>query len=406
MGSNPGELNTQVQDRGFFMRNARDRRRPRGRLVILWIGFVLSSLAAGAMWVPVIQILSAAGGRFSFATPPMLIIAVVSSLTAVGCLLGIVVPAVMQRRRVRRSHAEFMAGGALWWQADLGIIIDSLDYLTKKVETLALILPPEAGQEEAYAAAQVIGQRISTGQGTAFMAIDESVVHRGRGWPADGSAVDHLGYRFAPLRPGRHVAVLPDGAVLGIASGQPLDVSEVVRRHDADRIPLSAGSEQVFRTPVWFKALCTMVIFLVTGVLGHMAGILLAVDKGFPGFPTALMIWFLIVAGGSLGVVVFLISLLFGETRIGDDGVHISRVFWRRTIPWHQVRGFAVWCRGQLTRVGESSMHTMLRSRQVVVVEDSGRTRVLPGALVPGGRRAPEVVEMLCRLDGLRRWRQ
>ena len=407
MEPNHERLNAELQDRGFFTRYAHERRRPRGQL---WIGFVLSALVAGAAWARVIPILSAAGRWVSFETPPLLILSVVSSLIAIGCLLGIVIPAVMQRVRVGRSHAEFQEGGALWWQADLGIIIDSLHYTSKNAETLALLLPPEVGQEEAHAAAQVIGQRIATGRGTAFMAIDESVVHRGRGWPEDGSAVDHLGYRFAPLRPGRHVMVLPDGAVLGIAQGQgqALDVSEVVQRHDAARIPQFAGSELVFRTPAWFKALYLVLIFLAAVIVSKMAGILLTMGMGreFPRAPTAFMVLFLIVVGGIGGVLVFQIGLVFGMTRIDDDGVHISWVFWRRTLPWQRVRGFAVWSQRLITRIGDSSMNRVLRRRQVVVVEDSGRTRVLPGALVQGGERAPVAVEMLCRLDEFRRWRQ
>ena len=144
MEPNHERLNAELQDRGFFTRHAHERRRPRGQL---WIGFVLSALVAGAAWARVIPILSAAGHWVSFETPPLLILSVVSSLIAIGCLLGIVIPAVMQRVRVGRSHAEFQEGGALWWQADLGIIIDSLHYPTKNAETLALLLPPEVGQE-------------------------------------------------------------------------------------------------------------------------------------------------------------------------------------------------------------------------------------------------------------------
>ena len=399
MEPNHERLNAELQDRGFFTRHARERRRSRTVLVVLCIVAALLSLFTGGVWMLVVSFFPEGADPRSLGRP-LLVLAGVSSLLTIGCLLGIVIPPIVRRIRARHNHAEFQEGGALWWQADLGIIIDSLHYTSKNAETLALLLPAEVPEEEARKAAQVIGQRIAAGQGTAFMTIDESVVHRGRGWPGDGSAVDHLGYWFAPLRPGRYVAVLPDGAVLGIAQGKALDVSGIVQRHDADRVPPFMGADMEFRMPLMHKVVSVLFCLFASGIITSMA-------RAITSFPVFAVVWFLVLAGLGMSVLVFMLSIAFGRTRIDNDGVHVSRLIWRWSLPWQRVRGFAV----RLRRHSHGGGHRVRSSsytQQIVVVEDSGRTRMLLGMGAYGGgrKRSPEVTGMLCRLDALRRWRQ
>lgn len=160
-----------------------------------------------------------------------------------------------------------------------------------------------------------------------------------------------------------------------------------------------AGQPLGYQAPMLLRVLGVVMCFFGTGVVISFLSFLARLPVQLIGIP-------LIMLGLLLGMMAFALSVLFGSTRVDNDGVHIRRVFWRRTLPWQRIRGFAV-------RLGTRSGRSMggfgldvSHRQQIVAVDDAGRTLSLPGAMWAGSGRSPEVTEALCRLDGFRRWRQ
>lgn len=387
--------------------------RPRGSrntVVVLWLVLLLSITGAGLLWWQLTLLPQSQQGSSSERIEqgvPLLFGMVFLGIVAVMCLFGLVAQAITRRPRRRRDLIASKEGSELFWQADLGIVIDAVDIVDEQAPMLGLILPRDAPKDAAQQAAAVIGQRIAAGRGTAFMTIRNSLVYTGRGWPERGIGIDDLGNRFASMGSGRYVAVLPDGAVLDVdpEQGQPLDVSRIVQEHDVQRQFRGIGSELTFGHSFFNKV-------MVLGIIAVMVSIGVIMAQGIASSgPSWFQVVFWVMLGFAAVVVGYAFTQMFGRTHITGQGVAIVTPLRRQLVPWTEVRGFGVLRSrtrdhgsGQDT-IGDDSRRDRYLYR-IAVVDRQGYARALPGLGYRKHRRRSRpqwVVDRLCELDAFRR---
>lgn len=413
MDPNADHLLTQLRDPGFFKRHVGRRRRSRTTVVVSAVLFLLSLSGAVALHLMLRDLPNNSGpkGNAYFDTGVSLLFGMLLlGIVSVVCLLVLVVPAIGRLFWRRGDYVAFQEGGELCWQADLGIVIDAVDNESKQVAMLGLILPLDASEDQAQQAAAVIGQRIAAARGTSFMAVESTLVQTGRDWPRHGVGVDDLGHRFAPMGPGRYVAVLPDGAALGIdpGVGEPLDVSGIVQEQGRKPQFRCSGGEMVFRQSVLAKlAVLVCIAFMAFG--SHSL---------WRSFSTSSGVFFRVISwtipAALIPLLVYVLNSLFAKTLVATEGIHMMSPLHRWSLPWNQVRGFGVMRSGTSDRSNESNWGSEHHGNvgylyQIVVVDRSGRARRLSGLEYRSRRRQARpqwVVERLCQLDEFRRARQ
>lgn len=389
------QLTAALRDRAFFLKHTRDGRGATAATVFLLLFMFVWAAATGFLWTQVD--LGPGDDGSPVPMPPTLIIASVFTLFLIGMLLVLVGTPLRRRARARRRHDQFLNGGEVWWQADLGVIVDEDVGRSTQVPFLALLLPPTFPEEAARQAAVGIGQRIAVSSRTGFETISGALRDVPGDWLVDGSGVDDAGLRFSRLRPGRYVVLLPDGTVLAIrpSRGVCLDVCDIVMAQRVGRDFELPRLPQTFRWPWQFMAAGAflVVFFLVIG------GFIWSVEEEMAS-SFAFTRW---LTRGFLAVLAlvgfFVVTRLFGSTRVDAEGIHISRVFWRRHLPWRELRGF--------TAMIQTSESPGSRSgqRQIVAVDQSGRTFRLPGLWESSesDRRSKLTADTLAVLDVLRR---
>ncbi|MDO5067663.1 MAG: hypothetical protein Q4D96_10325 [Propionibacteriaceae bacterium] len=417
MDPNANHLIHQLRDRGFFKRHVGRRRRSHTTVVVSSVLLLLSASGAAALYLRLRDLPNDPGvkGAQYFDNGMLLLFGMlILGIVAVVCLFVLVGPVIARQFWRRRDYVAFQEGGELCRQADLGIVIDAVDNQSKQAAMLGLILPLDAPREAAQQAAAVVGQRIAAGRGTAFMAIESTLVQTGRGWPERGIGVDDLGNRFAPMGPGGYVAVLPDGAALGIdpGAGQPLDVSRIVQGHAVQQQFRYTGDEMVFRQSLLVKMVAMVCIVFMAGV-GYSL---------WSSFSSSSSLFFRGIAwaipGLLIPMLVYTLNQLFAKTLVVTEGIHMMSLLRRWSLPWNQIRGFGVMRHGTSGRTGASGHDSIGGSRhnredgylyQVVVVDRTGRARGLPGLEYRSHfrqARPEKIVQRLCELDAYRRARQ
>lgn len=389
------QLTAALRDRAFFLKHTRDGRSTTAITVFLLLFMIVWAAATGFLWTQVDLGPGDEGAHVP--KPPTLIIASVFTLFLIGILLALIGSPIRRRARARRRHDQFLNGGEVWWQADLGVIVDEGVGRSRQVEFLALLLPPTVPEEAARQAAVGIGQRIGVSSRTGFETISGTFRDVPGDWLVDGSGVDDVGLRFSRLRPGRYVVLLPDGTVLAIkpSRGLSLDVRDIVMAQpvggdfELPRLP------RTFRWPWQFMAAGAFVVvfFLAIGRFIWSLEVEMASSFAFARWLTRGVLAVLAF------VAFFVVTRLFGSTRVDAQGIHISRVFWRRHLPWRELRGFTA-----LIQTSESP-GSRSGQRQIVAVDQSGRTFRLPGLWESSesDHRSKRIADTLAVLDVLRR---
>lgn len=396
------QLASQLRDRAFFLRHARlAPRTPGSVLVPVFIGafFVLF----GALpWYLLLRRFT--DGSSLPLDPVQVALAVIPAIGLVACLAGLIVPPLRRRSRLRGYYRQFLAGGQVWWQADLGVVLDTDKSPSKTVPGLALIFPPAAPPETAWQQAADVGQLLAQSTDSPLDALTPTLQNPAENWPADGLAVDQAGRHFSRLRPGKHVAVLPDQTVLALhpGFGTSIDAVGVVNSTLAAPALPPAAETHLVRKSTWLRVLGLGVCLFILA----MALTLALNFARLQDAPPPLRFGVPVFVGLIILVLLAVISSLFGRTRVTTTGLHTATLFRRRFLPWSQVRGFAVQMRSmRRDRNGTGSAPYYRYQHQVVAVMSDSRAVALPAVdEVTDSRRTPEqVTEWLGILEGYRR---
>ncbi|RRD42430.1 PH domain-containing protein [Buchananella hordeovulneris] len=396
------QLASQLRDRAFFLRHARQAPRSPGSVLLPVFAGSFFVLFGVLPWYLLVRRFT--DGSSLPLDPVQVALAVIPAVGLVACLAGLIVPPLRRRARLRGYYQQFLTGGQVWWQADLGVVLDTDKSPTKTVPGLALIFPPSAPTETAWQQAAEVGQLLAQSADSPLATLTPTLRDPAPNWPADGLATDQAGHHFSRLRPGRHVVVLPDKTVLALHPGwgESLDAVSVVNSALAAPAMPPAAETYLIRKSTWLRLLGLGVCLFILGMaatltlsFARLQGAHPALRFGAPAFAGLIMV-----------VLLFVISSLFGRTRATTAGLHIATLFHRRFIPWSQVRGFAVHTHAmrQDRERTMSSFNYRYQHQVVAVLQDSRAVALAAADAVTDTRHTPpRVTEWLAILEGYRR---